>query len=58
MANKSYLEIIHSCKLLDYVNMPFLAEIWQDDAHEYTCVWLPENLGKLPTTIKQRKYEH
>lgn len=51
MANKSYLDILHSCKLLDYVDKPFLAEIWYDDTHEYTCVWLPQNNGELPSTI-------
>lgn len=52
--NKSYKEIVASCKCVDYYDFIFgTKEVWEDAEDVlYVCIWLPQNNGYLPTTIE------
>lgn len=50
--NKSYKEILKTCKCISYdTYQGTSAEVWFDETKTYKCIWLPENIGELPTTI-------
>lgn len=48
---KSYLEIIDSCKFVNYEVDSVRTETWRDADWEYKCVWFPTNDGAVPSTI-------
>ena len=55
MANKSYKEIINTCKCLDYYDCSLgTKEVWEDDSDDklYVCIWMPQNDSPLPSTIE------
>ena len=54
--NKSYLEIVKTCKLIGY-REEFVAkgsvwkEYWQDTGKKYTALFTNHQVGHLPLTI-------
>lgn len=54
---KTYLEIIDSCKFVNYQEDSVRTETWQDTDWEYECVWFPSNEGAIPSTIYTNELE-
>ena len=51
-AIKSYNEIVETCKLKEFKDERFVYEVYEDENITYTCIWLINNKGYLPSTIK------
>jgi hypothetical protein len=53
--NKSYTEIVKTCKLIDYTEEEIgRIERWEDTnttTTKYTCLWFWSNEDKCPNTI-------
>lgn len=47
-----YTEITKTCKLQDYTEALFRIETWINDTHIFKCIWMWQNNGVLPSTIK------
>lgn len=50
--NKSYYEIVASCKLINYTEALVRTEYWTDGLKDYECIWLQDNDRALPSTVK------
>lgn len=48
---KSYLEIIDTCKFVNYQQDSVRTEIWENGDTQYRCVWFPNNESITPSTI-------